>query len=348
MERFVIDGPGGPDSEIHVGPGVAGTAGALPRETEGGLTVVFSQPTVRAIADRVARSFGGSSRRVEVVELPDGEAAKDLTVVTGTYRRLNELGMTRSDLVVGVGGGALTDVAGFVAATYLRGVEAWYVPTTLLGAVDAAIGGKTGVNVDGKNLAGAFRHPRHVLVDLEVLGALPRELIRQGAAEAVKAGFVADPTLVGIYEAAGIDAPLEEVVPRAIAVKAAVVSEDFRERGRRAVLNFGHTVGHAVESRTGISHGDAVAIGMAAAARVSTATVGFEDEDRLRAVIAALGLPLTVEGVTRDDVANLLALDKKRGPDSLRMVVLRRIGAASVIDVDDATVGAALGAVGIG
>ncbi len=169
----------------------------------------------------------------ELRVLPDGEAAKTLAVAEGVYEWLAGLGLTRADTVLGVGGGSLTDLAGFVAATFLRGVEAVYVPTTLVGAVDAAIGGKTGVNLGAKNLVGAFQHPARVVIDADLLDALPLGLRRDGAAEALKAGLIGDPDLVGLYERDGLEADPAEVVRRAVAVKAAVVGRDFREEGER-------------------------------------------------------------------------------------------------------------------
>jgi 3-dehydroquinate synthase len=345
VDRFVI----GDECEILVGPGLAAGGDVLAPRADRATVAVLTQPPVATLARQFARTLRGAGLRAEVRVLPDRDAAKRLAVVEEVYAWMNEAGMTRADTVLGVGGGALTDVAGFVAATYLRGVEAVLVPTTLLGAVDAAIGGKTAVNVGGKNLAGVFRHPSRVLIDTEILAALPTGLRREGSAEAVKAGFIADPGLVALYEAAGLDAPLSEVVRRAVAVKVAVVDEDFREQGRRAVLNFGHTLGHAVEVAAEMPHGHAVAVGMVAAARVSTLVAGFADEERVRRVIAALGLPVAAPpGLDPARIRALMLLDKKRDPSGLRMVVLTRIGEATVVRVDDATVGAALGAVGIG
>ncbi len=211
-----------------------------------------------------------------------------------------------------VGGGALTDLVGFAAATYMRGIEVTYLPTTLLAAVDASVGGKTGVNVGGKNLAGVFRHPARVVVDLDVLEQLPVELLREGAAETVKAGFIADPTILDEYEARGVRAALELVVPAAIAVKVSTVTEDFRESGKRAILNYGHTIGHAVETATGISHGEAVAIGMVAAGRVSAIVTGFEHEARQRDIIEKIGLPVQAPPVDADEIRMLMDRDKKR------------------------------------
>jgi len=319
----------------------------LPARAHRTTAAVFSQPSVARLAADIAEDLRTIGLAVHVKELPDRDDAKDMGVIESCLAWLNEHRLTRHDIVVGVGGGALTDVTGFVAALYLRGVEAAYVPTTLLGAVDAAIGGKTGVNVGGKNLAGAFHLPVLVVVDPDILALLPEHLMREGAAEALKTGLIGDERIVRLYEEYGLSAPLGEVVERSIAVKAAVVAEDFIEEGPRALLNYGHTIGHAVESASGMPHGNAVAIGMIAAGAASRAVTGFDGEERQRAVIERLGLPTDAGGLERAGVMPLVALDKKRDAGGVRMVLLDRIGSAVVSTVDDATVSLALDAVGI-
>ena len=279
--------------------------------------------------------------------LPDREEAKTIEVAESSYRWLNDLGMTRGDLIVGIGGGSLTDVAGFVAGTYLRGVDAVLVPTTLLGAVDAAIGGKAALNLDGKNLIGVFKHPARVIVDLEILEALPAELLRQGHAEALKAGFIADAALVELYERGDAAAPIDEIVRRAIVVKAKVVSDDFRETGRRAILNFGHTVGHAVETLSDLSHGEAVAVGMVAAAAASREVVGFEGAGRISAIVESLGLPIRAPALDGHEVRAAMQLDKKRDENGLRMVLLEDFGRPVLKAVSAATVTIALESIGL-
>jgi 3-dehydroquinate synthetase len=347
--RHLITDGGRAVTEVTVGRGLAiDGSRVVPDGAEGARVAILTQPGTGVTAHRLAGSLAAAGLDPSVEVLPDGEAAKALAVVEGVYRRLNELGLTRHDLVVGVGGGALTDVAGFVAATYLRGIELVLVPTTLLGAVDAAIGGKAAVNVDGKNLAGAFHHPVRVVVDLDVLDALPTELRRQGSAEALKAGLVGDPGLVDLYERAGPEAPLDDVVNRAIAVKVALVSTDPTERGQRAWLNYGHTVGHAVEVVGAMSHGDAVAVGMVAAGEASTLECGFGEAGRVVAVLRRLGLPVAAPGLDPGEVHRLMALDKKRDRRGPRMTLLRAVGDPVVSPVRPATVDAALTAVGIG
>lgn len=348
MTRFEIASTRAEQSVVVVERGVVGRVAESLPETGRAAVAILTQPAVTRIAADIAADLSDSGLDVSIREMPDGDAAKTFTVVEDTIRWLNDRRLGRHDTVIGVGGGAATDVAGFVAAVFLRGIESVAVPTTLLGAVDASIGGKTAVNVGGKNLAGAFHHPSRVLIDPGLLEQLPRSLLREGAAEAIKAGFIADPDLVALYEADGLDAPVEDVVTRAVAVKCAVVSDDFTEQGRRAILNFGHTVGHAVETVAAMSHGEAVAVGMAAAGHVSAAIAGFDELDRLRTAIERLGMPVSAPGLDASAVWRQLRLDKKRDAAGLRMVVLDRIGSARVMGVDDATVTAALEAVGIG
>lgn len=333
-------------SEILVGRDIANAANLV---LEGvGRIAILTQPAVSRLAAAVAEGVEQLGLIAAVRILPDRDGAKNLVTVEAVFEWLNTLGFTRSDMAIAVGGGALTDLVGFAAATYMRGIEVTYLPTTLLAAVDASIGGKTGVNVGGKNLAGVFRHPARVVVDLDVLEQLPVELLREGAAETVKAGFIADPTIVDEYEARGVRATLERVVPAAIAVKVSTVSEDFRESGRRAILNYGHTIGHAVETATGISHGDAVAIGMVAAGRVSAMVCGFEHEARQRGIIEKIGLPVQAPPVDPDQVRVLMERDKKRDQAGVRMVLLEDFGRPVVTHVDEDLLTAGLRAVGIG
>jgi len=299
------------------------------------------------LARALARAIRAGGEAAAVRVLPDGEGAKTLAVAGAVYEWLAGLGLNRQDTVLGVGGGALTDAAGFVAATFLRGVEAVFVPTTLLGAVDASIGGKTALNLGAKNLVGAFHHPARVVVDADILDALPERLRIAGSAEALKAGLVGDPGLVALYESDGSGADLEDVVRRAVAVKAAIVGRDPREQGERAHLNYGHTVGHAVEVAGGLGHGPAVAVGMVAAGRASALLAGFTGEGRQRAVLERLGLPVAAPGPGRAAVLGLMGQDKKRTGAGLRMVLLEAVGRPRLEVVGTATVEAALAAVGI-
>ena len=333
-------------SRVVIGRDLLVPAKILP-ERDRAMVAIVAQPPTGRIARDLARAIEGAGTRSAVRVLPDGEAAKQLPVIADLYQWMAGLGMTRSDTLLAVGGGSLTDAAGFAAATFLRGIEAVYVSTTLLGAVDAAIGGKTGINLGAKNLIGAFRHPARVIIDVDLLDRLPGAARRGGMAEALKAGLVGDPVLVDLLERDRLEADLEEVIRRAVAVKVAVVAGDFEEAGERAHLNYGHTVGHGVEVAGGYGHGEAVAIGMVAAGRASAIEVGFADEERQRQAIGGLGLPVAAPGLDRDAVLALLGADKKRDSAGLRMVLLRRIGDPAVGHVGSATVEAALTAVEI-
>jgi len=341
VERILIPGA----EEILVGHGLPEPL-LPPSDRE--RVLVLTQPGARPIALTVAEAIDGVA--VEIFELPDREAAKSLETVTRIYGRLMELALSRHDTIVAVGGGTVTDVAGFVAATWLRGVEVVHVPTTLLAAVDAAIGGKTGVNFRGKNLVGAFWHPSRVVVDLDVLEALPPELTREGTAEALKAGLIGDPGLVEAYRSRGAGVELGFTVTRAIRVKARVVEEDFRETGRRAILNYGHTVGHAVETLTGLPHGHAIAIGMVAAGEISRRRHGFDADDQ-RLLLERLGLPVSVGDaalrLSKEAVVAEILKDKKRDAGGIRFVLLRRVAEPVVAHVSDDELEAALAAIDV-
>jgi len=332
-------------SEIIIGRGAFG-AEILPTQPERRRVAILSQPGARAIAHGMTEPMAAAGLEVGIFDVPDGEAAKTLATAERIYEELNRLGLSRHDTVLAVGGGAVTDLGGFIAATYLRGVEAVYCATTLLGAVDAAIGGKTGINVGGKNLVGVFAHPTRIVIDLDVLEALPKDLRIQGMAEVLKAGLVGDGELVGLLERDGLEADIEAIVNRAVNVKMSVVAGDFREAGQRAMLNYGHTIGHAVEVVAATSHGEAVAIGMVAAGVVSEQLVGFEEAPRVNWIIERLGLPLrTPGGLDRGRLLDLINLDKKRDSSGIRMVLLEAIGRSVLQPVDEATIESALDAI---
>lgn len=327
-------------SEIVIGRGLPDPL--LPTRESREQTVVLSSPG----ALRAAAAAAAQSGAVDQLVLPDREEAKTAAVVERVYHWLGALGIGRHDTILAVGGGAATDLAGYVAATWLRGIEAVFYPTTLLGAVDAAIGGKTGINFDGKNLVGAFHLPSRVVINLDLLEALPQGLLLEGLAEALKAGYVGDPELVDLLASRGTGAPLEEVVERAITVKATTVEADFREGDRRAILNFGHTVGHAVEILAPLPHGLAVAVGMVAAATISNARLGFDHRPLIETVFG-LGLPVAAAGVSLDPALDLIYRDKKRTLDGVRMVLLKGAGAPVVLAVERELLLLGLRAVGI-
>jgi 3-dehydroquinate synthase len=334
----------GDQSEILVGRGLPDEV--LPDRSGREQAVVITQLPVMAVAVAVSERLGDQVGRVHILEVPDRDQAKTWEVVGRIYDDLARINLGRHDTIVGVGGGAVTDLTGFVAATWLRGIESVMVPTTVLGAVDASVGGKTGINHAGKNLVGCFWHARRVVVDLDVLDALPLPLRLEGTAEIVKAGFIADPVILEEYRRDGIDASLDVVVTRAIAMKAEVVGEDFREGGRRAILNFGHTIGHGIESITGIPHGYAVAIGMVAAGAVSQVRHGF-DGGSLTDLIFSLGLPIASAGTSRSAILEKVARDKKRNADGVRMVLLRDIADVVVEPVSPEELDIGLRAVGV-
>ncbi len=332
-------------TEVIIGEGLP--QNVLPERSDRQRVAVLTQPGATRYALGIAQQLKEEGLAIEVVGLPDREEAKTLEVAETVYETLARLGLSRHDTVLGVGGGSVTDLAGFVAGTWLRGVEVVHVPTTLLGAIDASIGGKSGVNLAGKNLVGVFWHPSRVVVDVGIMKALPAALLREGLVEAMKVGLIGDPGLFGAIEDSGTDVNLEDVVRRAVAVKARIVAEDERELGVRALLNLGHTIGHAIEFASPLSHGESVGIGLVAAARVSESKLGFMESRRVTACIEGLGLPIEVDGLDRQRVIDLLRHDKKRDGQGMRMVLLMEIGQAVVRHVDGEDIDLGLAAVGL-
>jgi 3-dehydroquinate synthase len=286
------------------------------------------------------------------IEIPDGEEAKLAPVASYCWQVLGQTGFTRSDAVVTVGGGSTTDLGGFVAATWLRGVKVVHLPTTLLAMVDAAVGGKTGINTtEGKNLVGAFHEPGGVLCDLAALETLPRNELISGMAEVVKCGFIADTRVLELVEEDPDDAlkvgssRMRELIERAIQVKIDVVTADLKETGGREVLNYGHTLGHAIErvERYKFRHGAAISIGMVFVAELARLTGKLSDDaaDRHRAILTSLGLPVTYGGGTWQQLLDGMKIDKKSRGDLLRFVVLEDIGRPVVLEGPDPTLLAA-------
>ncbi len=307
-------------SEIVLGRGIVEL---LPERTDRSRVAVLAQPGSLEISADLVVLMAVDSVDVSVFVLPDGEQAKTLEAVGRVYSWLQELNIGRGDTLVAIGGGTVTDVGGFVGATWLRGIETVYFTTTLTGAVDAAIGGKTGINVGGKNLVGAFQHPERIVIDFDVLEALPPRIVTEGNAEAVKTGYISDQVLVDMV---GDPSQLAEMVTRCVRFKAEVVSGDLREAGRRAILNYGHTIGHAVEVVTGLSHGESVAVGMVAAAAIGDARFGTNFATEHRERLTDLDLPIEASGIKSAELMPLIMLDKKRTADGVRMVLLRGIG----------------------
>jgi 3-dehydroquinate synthase len=317
--------------------------GRLPELIDGAArTAILYAPPLKAVAERIAERVP----RPLPIEVPDAEAGKTVAVAADCWDRLGSAGFTRTDVVVGVGGGAATDLAGFVAAGWLRGVRWVPVSTSLLGMVDAAVGGKTGVNIAaGKNLVGAFHPPAGVLCDLDMLDTLPRTDLVAGLAEVVKCGFIADPVILDLVEAdpaaaADPHSPvLAELVERAIRVKAEVVGADLRESGLREILNYGHTLGHAIEKHEAYAwrHGHAVAVGLIFAAELSRLAGRLDDDSaaRHRRVIELLGLPAAYRADAWDDLLAAMRVDKKARADTLRFVVLDAIGTPGILSGPD-------------
>ncbi|AXH95080.1 3-dehydroquinate synthase [Ornithinimicrobium avium] len=352
-----IAGP--PRYDVRLG---AGAERHLAEHARPGRRVLLvTQPGRNEVAEAASEVLAGSGARVVRAEVPDAEAAKTAEVLTGLWGLLGREGFTRDDLVVGVGGGATTDLAGFVAATWLRGVEVVLLPTSLLGVVDAAVGGKTGINTaEGKNLVGAFHPPRAVLCDPAWLGSMSRADYVSGLAEVIKCGFVTDPVILDLLQAAparaadpAADPELAvELVARAVQVKADVVSTDLREAGLREVLNYGHTFAHAIEQVEDYRwrHGDAVAVGMVYVAEVAH-RAGLIDTDLLerhRAVLASVGLPTAYPGGAQrwTELRAAMARDKKSRGSTLRLVVLEGLARPTRLEgPDEATLRAAHAAV---
>ena len=309
---------------------------------------IIHPPGLKARAERLRLPLVDDDLDVQLIEVPDGEAAKVSDVLAFCWGVLGDCGFTRSDVVVGLGGGATTDLAGFVAATWLRGVRHVTVPTTVLGMVDAAVGGKTGINTaQGKNLVGAFHEPVGVVCDLTYLETLSESELRSGLAEVLKCGFIADPTILDDFErdvrgALDRTGPLlADLIARGIRVKADTVSADLREIGGggggigREALNYGHTLGHAIETfeHHRIRHGEAISIGMVFVAELAFRTGRIDQAllDRHRRVLSQAGLPTTYRSGVWESLLSTMRLDKKTRGDELRYVVLERVPPTSLL-----------------
>lgn len=326
----------GESYDVTIGRGVLPrAASAAPQEATRALVV--TQQAVLPVAQQVAEELRERGLDVLIELVPEGEAAKSVSVAARLWSLMAQAGFTRTDVVYGVGGGAVTDLAGWVAASWLRGVAVVQVPTTVLAMVDAAVGGKTGINIaEGKNLVGAFHEPLAVVADLETVRSLPERDVIAGLAEVIKCGFIRDERILALVEAdpqAARDvegAVLTELVERAVAVKAAVVAADLKESSLREILNYGHTFAHAIEQRENYTwrHGDAVAVGCVFAAELAHAA-GVLDRasvDRHRAVLTSVGLPVSYAGGDFAEMLTVMGRDKKTRGNTLRFVVLRDIG----------------------
>jgi 3-dehydroquinate synthase len=310
-------------------------AGELPGLIGSGTrrVLLVHQRVLAGSAERIRAELTGVGYEVHLSEVPDAEEAKTATVAARCWEQLGLAGFTRDDVVIGLGGGAATDLAGFVAATWLRGVRVIQMPTTLLGMVDAAVGGKTGINTaEGKNLVGAFHSPIGVLCDLDTLDTLPAADLAAGLAEVVKCGFIDDPRILELVEAdpdAARDpsAPVvRELVERAVATKARVVSADLREADLREILNYGHTFAHAIEHHEHFRwrHGEAVSVGLVFAAELAR-LAGHLDAgiaERHRRILTSLGLPTSYPAGSWEELLTAMRRDKKTRGSTLRFVIL--------------------------
>lgn len=307
---------------------VGSAVGLLPGLLEGRRTVAISDHNVRTCHPEL---FTG----MECFLVGDGEESKTLETVSDIYRFLERTGADRNTFIVGIGGGIVTDVAGFAASTYMRGLDFGFVSTTLLGQVDASVGGKNGVNFDRyKNLVGCFRQPQFVVADPTLLGSLPEREFRTGMAEVIKSAIIASPELFGILLSNDCDSLrsdnnlLERVIRMAVQVKTSVVERDAEEKGLRRVLNLGHTVAHAIEHVTSVyNHGEAVAVGLVLMAEASV-RLGKMDEkvmQSIRTVVERYGLPVSVD-IPSDVLVDAMCMDKKRDSDSMHLIMPLAVG----------------------
>lgn len=330
---------------VRIGAGLLDRLGEeVVRRTRARHALLVTVPGVgRRYGARALRSLRSAGLRSTRITVPDGDATKNLTQVAELYAALLARRADRESVLVALGGGMVGDLTGYVAATFLRGIPFVQVPTTVLAMVDASVGGKTAVNLpEGKNLVGAFHQPAAVLADIDTLSSLPARERAAGFAEVVKVAAIRDaaffarlerraPRLLGLEEAV-----LVPTLERAVRIKAEVVGLDERERDLRMLLNFGHSMGHAVETLEGyrgLLHGEAVAIGMVYAARLSESLGVAEPGSaaRLAALCTRLGLPVSLPGFPRQAYRKVLGVDKKRRDDRIRFVVLERIGVARTL-----------------
>lgn len=338
--------PGEHQYTVSVGRGLLASLGT---QLDAGVkkVLIVHPPTLGAAAAELRESLLGQYE-VLLAEIPDAEAGKRVEVAAFCWQVLGQADFTRTDAVIGFGGGAVTDLAGFVAATWLRGVRLVQVPTTLLGMVDASVGGKTGINTaEGKNLVGSFYAPAAVVADLDTLDSLPRNEILAGFAEIVKCGFIADPEILDIIEA-DVDRATDPRTPEfrrlvelSIGIKARVVGEDFTEAGLREILNYGHTLGHAIEhaERYQWRHGAAVAVGMMFAAELARLSGRLSDEvaDRHKRILESLSLPVTYPLGRWQTLLATMQRDKKARGGMLRFIVLDDIARPTVLAGPDAS-----------
>ena len=328
---------------IYIGTGLLAEQDLLARHVRGRQVAIVTNEVVGPLyLEAVLDALSGCNARVDVFTLPDGEAQKTLANYTRILDFMIDNRHNRSTTLIALGGGVVGDMTGFAAATYQRGVRFIQIPTTLLAQVDSSVGGKTAVNhPSGKNLIGAFHQPDAVIADLDLLESLPERELTAGLAEVIKYGVIADAEFFdwlcvhAVRLLAGDTAELAHAVTRSVEIKAEIVADDEREEGRRALLNFGHTFGHALESLTGYTellHGEAVALGMVMAADLShrLGHLSSAEAVRIKQVIVSFGLPVVPPSLPVDDMETAMGMDKKVVDGNLRLVLASQIGVAFV------------------
>ncbi|MFG6465393.1 3-dehydroquinate synthase [Roseateles sp. BYS87W] len=347
--------PEGRDYEIRIGAGLLGQSASWAGLPRASAAVIVTNETVAPLyAERLREQLAAVYARVDVVALPDGESFKDWPTLNRVFDHLLQEALDRKTVLFALGGGVIGDMTGFAAATYMRGVPFVQVPTTLLAQVDSSVGGKTAINHPlGKNMLGAFYQPVRVLADLDTLDTLPDRELRAGLAEIIKYGPIADAAFLDWIEdnLAGLlsrdKALLAYAVRRSCEIKADVVGQDEREQGLRAILNFGHTIGHAIEAGLGYGewlHGEAVACGMVLAADLSC-RLGFVPQafvERLRSLIQRAGLPVQPPQLGVERCLQLMRVDKKAEAGDIRFVVIEGVGCAGLRPVPDDLIAAVL------
>lgn len=346
---------------IHIGANLLAQPDLYKKHLKGSLTAVVTNETVAPLyADRVVKTLESLGQKVKLIVLPDGEVFKTWEVLQKIFDGLLESSADRKATLVALGGGVIGDMTGFAAACYMRGIRFIQVPTTLLSQVDSSVGGKTGINHPlGKNMVGAFYQPQAVIADLDTLKTLPPKELAAGLAEVIKHGAIADAEFLTWIEnnqdALNACEPkaMEHAVRRSCEIKSQVVAQDEKEGGIRAILNFGHTFGHAIEAGMGYGewlHGEAVGCGMVMAADLSV-RVGLlseADASRLKKITAALRLPTVPPKLSIDRYMELMSVDKKAEGGEVRYILLDGFGRAKIQAVDDALVIQTLQAAGAG
>lgn len=335
MQTLSLTGANGL-SEIFIEPGLLGYAGEeiLKTFSPSRIHIVTDSNVAPLYLEQLAQQF---ELPVSSTVIPAGEEHKRLSTVEGIYRDLLAVGFTRKDLIIALGGGVVGDITGFAAATLLRGVSLCQIPTTLLAQVDSSVGGKTGVDLaEGKNLIGAFYQPRLVLIDPEVLNTLPDTTFADGMAEVVKYGYIANPDILDMVSQPDYKAHISDVIYECVKIKRDVVAIDEHDTGLRMILNFGHTVGHAVEklgNYTELTHGQAVAIGMVAALRLGALRGDTDLSAPLVALLHKIGLPTEMTH-DREAIFGALLSDKKKFGSTVNFILVREPGRAEITPIE--------------